>query len=139
VEFLAGPSDAELLELYRTAVATVLPSVYLDHLGRFQRAPELMGLTLIESMACGTPAVCPRVGGMPELVRDGETGFVYDSPAGLTDVLTRLRDDPALVEAVGRRAREAAVAEYDVAVVGRRVAALYQAALAPGSGRGPAA
>ena len=38
-----------------------------------------MGFTLLESMACGTPAICSRVGAMPEYVNDGETGFVFDT------------------------------------------------------------
>jgi len=40
-------------------------------------APELMGLVLLESMACGTPVLCSTTGGMPEFVRSGQTGFIY--------------------------------------------------------------
>ena len=38
--------------------------------------PELLGQTLIEGMACGTPAICTDVASMPEVVEDGVTGFV---------------------------------------------------------------
>ena len=62
----------------------VLPSVYHDFYGTTHVAPELMGLTLLESMASGTPAICSRVGAMPEFVRDGETGFVFDPLDELT-------------------------------------------------------
>ena len=42
---------------------------------------------------------------MPEFVRDGETGFVFDTPDELTAQLRLLAGDPALVERMGRRAR----------------------------------
>ena len=66
-----------------------------------------MGFTLLEAMACGTPAICSRVAAMPEFVRDGETGFVFDRPDELTDRLRHLAGDPALVERMGRQARAA--------------------------------
>lgn len=130
VEFRTGSSDADLLDLYRNALATVLPSVYRDYAGTYHRMPELMGLTLLEAMACGTPAVCSNVGGMPELVEDGVTGFVYKSEPGLGDVLTRLRDHPEIAATVGQAARRAAVEQYDIGVVGARIHDLYREALA---------
>ncbi len=130
VEFVTGATDDQLVGLYRTAVATVLPSVYRDYVGNFQPAPELMGLTLVESMACGTPAVCSRVGGMPELIREGETGFVCDSVDQLRQVLTGLRDGRLSADEVGANARRAAVAEYDIGVVGATAMGLYESALA---------
>ncbi len=130
VEFETAATDDLLLEHYQNALATVLPSVYRDYAGNFQRAPELMGLTLIESMSCGTPAICSRVGGMPELIREGETGFVYDSVEGLRDILEGLRSGGLSADAVGAAARAAAVSDYDIGVVGSRVSRLYEAALA---------
>jgi len=54
----------------------VLPSVYDPVHGPQAPKAELLGLTLLEAMACGTPAICTDVGGMPEVVRHGETGLV---------------------------------------------------------------
>ncbi|MDP9325730.1 MAG: glycosyltransferase family 4 protein [Candidatus Dormibacteraeota bacterium] len=130
VAFITAADDAQLRDLYRSALATVLPSVYRDYRGGFQRAPELMGLTLLESMACGTPAVCSRVGGMPELIREGETGFIFDSLEHLRGILTALRDGRLSADDVGAQARRTAVAEYDIGVVGARALRLYEAALA---------
>lgn len=129
VEFETAATDDQLLEHYRNALATVLPSVYRDYAGNFQRAPELMGLTLIESMACGTPAICSRVGGMPELVSDGNTGFVYDSLDNLRNILDGLRNGKPSADEIGVAARGVAVSDYDIGVVGGRVARLYEAAL----------
>ncbi len=69
---MTDADDATIRDLYHRSWATVLPSVYQDCFGGNHVAPELMGLTLLESMASGTPAICSRVGAMPEFVREGK-------------------------------------------------------------------
>ncbi len=119
VEFITDADDATLLDLYRRAYANVLPSVYRDCYGTSYAAPELMGFTLLEAMACGTPAICSRVGGMPEYVNDGETGYVFDTPAELTAAITLLAGDPLLADRMGERARQVVDEEFDLKVAGR--------------------
>jgi glycosyltransferase involved in cell wall biosynthesis len=126
VEFVTDADDARILDLYRRAWANVLPSVYRDCYGTTYVLPELMGFTLLEAMACGTPAISSRVGGMPEYVRDGETGFVFDTPAELTARLRQLAGDPALADRMGARARRVIEEEYDLKVAGRKMLALYR-------------
>jgi glycosyltransferase involved in cell wall biosynthesis len=126
VEFVADADDAKVRDLYRRAWVTVLPSVYQDCFGASHVAPELMGFALLESMACGTPVACSRVGAMPEYVRDGEVGFVYDNLDELTERLQRLAGSPDLVETIGRRGREVVEAEYDLTIAGRRLYELYR-------------
>ena len=58
---------------------------------------------------------------MPEFVRDGETGFVFDDPRRAGRQLRRLAGDPDLVERMGRRAGEVVEEEYDL---GRRAEVL---------------
>jgi glycosyltransferase involved in cell wall biosynthesis len=125
VEFVSDRDDAGLRELYRRAIAVVLPSVYEDAYGNTYLAPELMGFSLLEGMACGAPAVCSRVGAMPEFVRHGETGFVFDSPDELHDVLQQLAAEPDLVARVGEAGRASAADDYDLRVAGARMRALY--------------
>jgi glycosyltransferase involved in cell wall biosynthesis len=137
VEFVTDADDATIRGLYARSWATILPSVYRDRDGVTYEAPELMGFTLLESMACGTPAVASRVGAMPEFIREGETGFVYDSIGQLGAILGRLAADAALVEAMGERARREVVAEYDLKVAGAKLLALYAESWA--SRRGEAA
>jgi glycosyltransferase involved in cell wall biosynthesis len=126
VQFVFEAGDETVRELYRRAWAAVLPSVYHDCYGHNHPAPELMGHTLLEAMACGTPAICSRVGGMPEFVRHGETGFVYDDLAELREYLSRLAGDPNLVEALGQRARQVVALELDYRAVGAKLVALYE-------------
>lgn len=76
IEFVHDADDARLIHEYRTAKVTVLPSVYTTVYGDYLPAPELMGLALLESQACGTPVIASDVGGLPEYVVSEQTGFV---------------------------------------------------------------
>jgi glycosyltransferase involved in cell wall biosynthesis len=134
VTFLADADDAALRDLYRRSWATVLPSVYLDCYGTTHRMPELMGLTLLESMACGTPAIAARVGGMPEFVEHGLTGFVFDGVGELSAQLASLAGDDALADRLGRAAREAIVTRHGLTAVGARLRALYDSLVATARG-----
>jgi len=130
VTFVTDADDHAILELYRRAWVNVLPSVYRDFYGQAHLCPELMGFTLLEAMACGTPAICSNVAGMPEYVHDGETGYVFDDLTMLTDRLLRLAGDPALVERLGRQARRRVEQEYDFRVAGARMIAVYEPLIA---------
>ncbi|HEV3122400.1 MAG TPA: glycosyltransferase family 4 protein, partial [Isosphaeraceae bacterium] len=126
VEFVVDASDETLRSLYARAWATVLPSVYQDCFGNTHVAPELMGFTLLESMACGTPAIASRTGGMPEFIDEGWTGFVFDYPDELTGQLRLLAREPGLADEMGRRARKRVEEEYDLRVAGARLMAVYE-------------
>jgi glycosyltransferase involved in cell wall biosynthesis len=125
VEFITTADDEMIRELYGRAWVNVLPSVYKDCYGNTHLAPELMGFTLLEAMACGTPAICSRIAAMPEFIDEGKTGFVFDDQAQLTEQIRRLVEDPALVERMGRGARLAVEREFDLKVAGRRFWAVY--------------
>ena len=126
VEFVTDADDARILDLYRRAWVNVLPSVYCDCYGRTHVAPELMGFTLLEAMACGTPAICSRVAAMPEFVLDNETGFIFDTPAQLATQLRLLAETPAMVEEMGLRARQLIDEEFGLRVAGRKMLELYR-------------
>ncbi len=101
-------SDEELVDAYRDARHTV--QVPID-LRRYEGAapPELLGLTMLEAMACGSVPICPGTGASAEFVADGRTGLTYDagSEQALGAVLRGALDEP------GRHAalREAALSE----------------------------
>lgn len=96
VTFHETASDEEVRDAYRRSRIFVLPSVYESPYGLPQPRSELLGLTLLEAMACGTPVICARTGGMPEIVAEGETGYVVppgDAPALRESILALLDDD----------------------------------------------
>jgi glycosyltransferase involved in cell wall biosynthesis len=108
VSFLGAVSEAELLQRYRSAMCVVLPSVHHNRFGSQTRVPELLGQTLLEAMACGTPAIATSVGGMPETVVDGLTGYVVPpgDPTTLGARLERLAAAPSLADRLGSAAVE---------------------------------
>ncbi len=129
VRFIFGGNDAKVRDLYRRAWVTVLPSGYEDCYGNLCPAPELMGLTLLESMSCGTPVLCPRVGAMPEFVQDGQTGFVYESLPDLHDRLKYLARHPAIVDEMGQRGRRWVEETFGLRPVGARLLNIYRGLL----------
>ena len=107
VTFYHEVDDHGLVEAYRRALCVALPSVYRDVYGGESRVPELLGQTPLEGMACGIPALVTDVASLPEVVQDGETGFVVppNSPDALREKLLWLRDHRDETGAMGQRAR----------------------------------
>jgi glycosyltransferase involved in cell wall biosynthesis len=128
VEFHHDWDDQRLADGYRRVRCAVLPSVYVDRYGNRSAVPELLGQTLLEAMASGTPVVCSDAGGMPEIVRDGVTGFVVspNDVGGLRDRLALLLRDDDLVEAMGRAARTEVERRFTWGATARRCLSLYR-------------
>jgi glycosyltransferase involved in cell wall biosynthesis len=133
VKFVYDADDITLRDLYRRAWATVLPSVHRDAWGNVNRAPELMGLTPLESMSCGTPAIVSTAGALPEFVRSESTGFVFSDLTELREQLLGLADGAVDADEMGRAARSVVDTRYSLEVVGRR---LWDAYLEVLEGRG---
>ncbi len=134
VRFVTDADDATILDLYRRAWVNVLPSVHVDCYGNYFAAPELMGFTLLEAMSCGTPAIGSNLAAMPEFIRPGETGFVFDDEDDLRAKLVRLASDPGLVERIGREGRRTVEAEFSLEVAGAAMARLYDGLIAHAGG-----
>jgi len=126
VTFITDADDTRVRELYENSAVTVAASVYQDLWGRPWPNSELLGLTLLESMATGTPVVCTAVGGMPEYVVDGTTGCIVPpgDPAALRGAILKLLDDPALAAEMGL-AGNRHVQQFAWANVAAGVAAQY--------------
>ena len=107
VTFLHDATDDQLVDEYRRALCVVLPSVYTAPDGRYTPVPELLGQTLLEGMACARPVICTNVASMPEVVVDGETGYVVPpgDPGALGAAIASLRADPFKSHALGHAGR----------------------------------
>ncbi|MGC2373227.1 MAG: glycosyltransferase family 4 protein [Solirubrobacteraceae bacterium] len=127
VRFVHDATDEHLLSTYRNALVTVLPSVYRDTFGGYWEMPELLGNVLLESMACGTPAICSDVGGMPEVVEHGLTGFVVppNDPVALGMRIDELACNPRLRYEMGRRAHERVLERFTWEHVAQRALTAY--------------
>lgn len=104
VRFLGGVTDEDLPGLYNLA------SVYVGASRRSERlGVEGFGISLVEASACGLPVVAGDSGGIPDAVRDGETGFLVppEEPAAFADAICRVLADPAAAKRMGQNGRRA--------------------------------
>lgn len=127
VEFLGTAHDTDLPRLYRSAEVFVLPSVERTVYGKRVLVSELLGLAALEAMASGTPVIASRLGGLREIVEDGQTGFLVspDNPAELAARLEQVLGDPALARRLGARAREVVLERFTWAQVAQRCLDAY--------------
>lgn len=115
---LGRVQDDELLSFaYSAADVYICPSL-ADNLPN----------TIMEAMACGTPAVAFAAGGIPEMVRQGETGLLARSgdAVGLRDAMLQLLEDEGKRRMMAAKCRRIATEEYELALQARRYMELYQ-------------
>jgi glycosyltransferase involved in cell wall biosynthesis len=88
---------------------------------------EGVSMALLEAMACGLPAVATRVGGTPEVVRQGETGLLCPpgQPRPLAQALERLLARPGLARALGEAGRERVGQRFSLGAMARAYARIY--------------
>jgi len=93
---------------------------------------ESFGLAALEAMACEVPVIASRVGGIPEVITDGETGFL--SEVGDLDKMAedaaRLLVDETFRRETGERARESAISRYRTDVVIPQYISFYEKVIA---------
>jgi len=100
VQFHASVDHDELIQYYRAADVCALPSYY-----------ESFGLAALEASACGTPVVASEVGGLPEIVRDGRTGYLvkWRAPGPFVNKLEQILQDDEQRALMGQAARQRAL------------------------------
>jgi len=93
-------------------------------------ATESFGLAALEAMACGVPVVASAAGGLPEVVQDGETGFL--APVGDVPIMAeramRILEEPAMLQRMRRAAAKLAL-EFSADRVVPQYEALYNEVL----------
>jgi phosphatidylinositol alpha-1,6-mannosyltransferase len=115
VHFLTNVPDPDLPALYNCA------EVYLGLSRQLPRNVEGFGISLVEASGCGIPVVAGRSGGIPDAVRERETGILVDSenPEEASSAVRCLLDDSNLAQRLGAGGRQAVESYYNW----RRVAA----------------
>ncbi|HEX6273230.1 MAG TPA: glycosyltransferase, partial [Polyangiaceae bacterium] len=121
----------ELIQVLSHAAVFVCPSIY-----------EPFGIVNLEAMACGVPVVASAVGGIPEIVEEGRTGFLVPfvpdgtalgAPAepdafarALAEKLGHVIDTPGLRRSLGEAGRARVEASFSWSSIAEKTAALYR-------------
>lgn len=116
IDFLGYVDRSRLEDLYVHADIAVMPSVWT----------EAFGLSGVEAMSVGRPVVASRIGGIPEWLIDGETGYLVPSGdvAALAEAIQKIFADPDLLARMMEHARKRAE-EFSIEVHARRIQDLY--------------
>jgi glycosyltransferase involved in cell wall biosynthesis len=89
---------------------------------------EGLGTSIMDAMASRLPVVATAVGGIPEVVADGETGLLVPprSPEALAEAILRLHDDRALARRLGNRGHEVVHEKFSAESMARRIIEIYE-------------
>lgn len=119
--FTGRLAPEELAPLYRRAAVVALPTLWMEN----------CPVAVLEAMAHGRPVVATRIGGLPELVEDGVTGYLFErgDAADLAGKLVRLLADPELRRRAGEAAAGRYRQRYAPEVHARRLAGIYRSLL----------
>ena len=120
VTFRGFLSGADRLEAYANARFMVVPSVWY----------EPFGLIVLEAYASGKPVIASQIGGLAELIEDGQTGLhasVGDAP-GLAERMAALWDNPVIAAEMGANARRLVETEYTPELHYKRLMEAYEKA-----------
>jgi len=120
VRFLGhmGDQTDKLVALYSRADVFVAPSIW----------DEPLGLVILEAMACETPVVVTRKGGIPLAVKEGKNGL-FVKPRNSNDIaltVNKLLDDDVLREKMGKKAREIAITKFSWELIGEKFIHIYE-------------
>ena len=109
--------DHDLVNLYNEAATFACPSVY-----------EPFGIINLEAMACETPVVATRVGGIKEVVVDEETGLLVppSDPARLGQAITRILEDPKAATRMGKAGRRHVLEHFTWDRIAQQTLELYR-------------
>ncbi len=109
--------EEQYIELYSNASVFACPSIY-----------EPFGIINLEAMACKTPVVASKVGGIKEVVVEGETGFFVEpaEPEQLSEKINKLLQDKALAKTFGENGRKRVEEYFDWKIIAKQTKEMYE-------------
>lgn len=118
VVFLGWIPHKDMAELYNETTVLVVPSIH----------PEPFGIVGIEAMATGRPVIGSNVGGIPDWIEDGKTGFLVGpkNPEEIAERVVELLSNEDLTEEMGENARRKAEEEFSVETNVEKILRIYE-------------
>jgi N-acetyl-alpha-D-glucosaminyl L-malate synthase BshA len=123
VKFVGKQPQSQIRDYLSLADLLLLPSL-----------TESFGLAALEAMACEVPVIATRVGGLPEVVEEGECGYLFavGDVQGMAETAIKILSDERLRERLGRRGREIAISRFTTEKIIPQYEALYRKVLNKG-------
>ena len=90
--------------------------------------PNMSPITMVEALSGGKAVVAGKIGGIPEFIENGKTGFLveYNNPDEYADKIIKLVNDPDLVKSIGKTASKSVVNIFDREKIGKQYVNLYE-------------
>jgi glycosyltransferase involved in cell wall biosynthesis len=118
ITYLGVLDQSALISWYQKASLIVLPTI----------KPEAFGIVILEALACETPVVATNLGGVPEVIIEGENGFLVppNDAIKLAEAMSRLLDNKSLRERFGKAGRKWAMKNFSYEVIISRLTKIYE-------------
>lgn len=125
--FLGAKTPQELKRIYATSDVLVVPSIV-----QADGTEDAFPVVVLEGMASALPVIGSNIGGIPEAIDDGETGFLVpqDDPVAIARACIYLNDNPDVIKKMGLRGRKKAKENYGLDVLMDRMMLTYQGLVA---------
>jgi len=122
VELMGPRTQDDVSQLLRTANCYVQPSV-ITASGKMEGIP----VALMEAMVSGIPVVATSISGIPELVRNGDTGWLVppENEGALADALSQIYSDPAEADKRARSGRRWVLDEFELFSNAKKLSSLF--------------
>ena len=119
-----GPKNqAEIASLLPAADCYIQPSIITPS-GKMEGIP----VSLMEAMACCIPVIATNISGIPELVLEGETGWLIppESPNAILESVLRVYNQPQIASAIAKQGKELVLREFDIIKTSSSLSLLFE-------------
>lgn len=116
IKLLGFLNKEQMTDITRKCKFVVVPSIW------YENCPY----SILETLAIGKPVIGANIGGIPELVNDGENGYIYNTVEELTEKMTKLFSDKELVDEFSKKSKDLAKENYNREIYYNKLEKIYK-------------